>query len=259
MNHKEKIQKFGFTVIRKAFDVSSCKRLKEVVLDYFTDTNGQLMKNTTKNYRDGKQCTAPLAFNNPELQELNIVFNNEKLNNALNLITDNKLMFLHHSDAHVDTLAGKGWHTDAINNSDGRQGKRWKDMFITKDIWTEIDKEKYCIIRAAFYLQAHTDDQNGLFVIAGSHNNSKIQKEVYVKTELGDVILFDARLKHRGGSNVMKGNKRTALFWGMGRDNIFSREHTKAAIARQTYQLGIDDYKINHNLKQILDKNKIGY
>ena len=95
--------------------------------------------------------------------------------------------------------------------------------------------------------------------MAGSHNKGNIQKEMYIETKIGDVILFDARLQHRGGSTVKKGNNRAAIFWGMGKDNIFSREHIKAAIARQIYQLGIDEYVINHRLKKILDNNKIGY
>ncbi|QDP62152.1 MAG: hypothetical protein GOVbin1807_151 [Prokaryotic dsDNA virus sp.] len=259
MNFKEKFDKFGFLVLRKAFDVEACKVLKETILEYFTNEQGQLLKNTTKNYRDGKQCTAPMAFNNVELYKLNTIFNNKKLNDTLNDITGNKLMFLHHSDAHVDTVAGKGWHTDAINNSDGRQGRRWKDMYITKDFWSIQDKEKYCVIRIALYLQQHTDDKNGLFVRAGSHNKGKIQKELYVKTNLGDVILFDARLQHRGGSTVRKGDKRAAIFWAMGRDNVFSHEHANAAIARQIHQLGIHEYIMNMQVKKILDKNNIGY
>lgn len=259
MNFKKYIEKFGFVVLREAFDIETSLKLKKTILNYFTDENGQLLKNTTKNYRDGKQCTAPMAFNNPELHQLNEIFNNIKLNKVLNEITGDKLMFLHHSDAHVDTVAGKGWHTDAINNSDGRQGKRWKDMYITKDIWSEHDGEKYCVVRAAFYLQDHEKDQNGLFVVAGSHLKNMPQKEIYVKTKLGDVILFDARLKHRGGSSVRRGNNRAAIFWGMGRDNIFSREHVQAAIARQTYQLDIEKYTISSELKKILNKNKIGY
>ncbi len=259
MNFKEKFDKFGFLVIRDAFDPKLCTEFKEKIVEYFTDKNGNLLKNTMKNYRDGKQCAASMAFNNPELQCLHEIFNNENLNTVLNDLTENKLLFLHHSDAHVDTVAGKGWHNDAINNSDGRQGKRWKDDYITKDYWSVQEEEKYCVIRAAFYLQEHYTNQDGLFVVAGSHFKNNFNKEMYVKTNLGDVILFDARLKHRGSSNVKKGNKRTAVFWAMGKDNVFSHEHTRAALARQTYQLGINDYKINEKLKLILEKNNIGY
>lgn len=58
---------------------------------------------------------------------------------------------------------------------------------------------------------------------------------------------------------MRRGNNRAAIFWGMGRDNIFSREHVQAAIARQTYQLDIEKYTISSELKKILNKNKIGY
>ena len=259
MNYKEKFEKFGFVVLRQVFDEECCSELKSVLLEYFTDDNGNLLKNTTKNYRDGKQCTAPMAFNVPELEKTHVIFENQKLNNVLNEITDNKLLFLHHSDAHIDTVAGKGWHSDSINNSDGRQGRRWKDMYVENDFWSQVDGEKYCVIRLAFYLQEHSSNQDGLFVVAGSHLKNGLTHEMYVKTNLGDVILFDARLQHRGGSNVRKGNKRSAIFWGMGRDNVFSQEHSKAAIARQIYQLDDDEYLMNQNLKQVLQKNNIGY
>jgi hypothetical protein len=185
----DKFKKFGFVVVRDAFDPTTCLGLKSSILDYFTNDEGLLLKNTTKNYRDGKQCTAPMAFNNPDLAKLQLIFYNNKLTETLKVLTGNKLVFLHHSDAHVDTVAGKGWHTDAINNSDGRAGKRWKDTYITKDYWTEVDGENYCVIRAAFYLQDHYHDDGGLFVVAGSHNpNSKFNKELYVKTKIGDVV-----------------------------------------------------------------------
>jgi len=259
MNYKEKFEKFGFVVLREAFDKESCETLKDSILQFFTNEDGQLLKNTTKNYRDGKQCTAPLAFNTKELKTTHIIFENKKLNQVLREITDDKLFFLHHSDAHVDTVAGKGWHSDSINNSDGRNGKRWKDMYVKNDFWSEVDGEKYCVIRLAFYLQEHCDNNDGLFVLAGSHNRSKFTKELYVKTKVGDVILFDARLQHRGGNNVRKGNKRTAIFWAMGRDNIFSHEHKDAAIARQKFQLGVDSYTIDDDLKSVLEKNNIGF
>ena len=259
MNYKEKFEKFGFIVLRDVFDIEACNDLKKTVVDFFTDEAGQLLSNTTKNYRDGKQCTAPHAFNTKGLEKTHIIFENEKLNCVLREITDDKLMFLHHSDAHVDTLAGKGWHTDAINNSDGRQGKKWKDDYVTKDYWSVVDGEKYCVIRLAFYLQEHHNNSDGLFVVAGSHIKNQLTKELYIKTKLGDVILFDARLQHRGNNNVKRGNKRAAIFWAMGRDNIFSQEHMAAAIARQKFQLDIESYEISKSLKMKLENNGILY
>ena len=256
----EKYDKFGFYVIRNAFTIEKCYSIKKHIINHFTDSEGKLTKNLNKNYRNGDQAISPMAFNlDYNLDLCEAIFKNKKINNAINLITKEKTIFLHHSDIHVDTVAGKGWDTDAMNNSNGRDGKNWKDMFITRDVNSMINNEKYCVIRAAFYLQDHTEDGGGLFVIAGSHNNSKIQKEIYVKTGLGDVILFDARLKHRGGSVVKKGNNRAAVFWAMGRENVFSKEHSQAAIARQIYQLGLEEYKMNEKLKIILNNNNIGY
>ena len=78
MNLKKKFEKFGFVVLRNAFSNKECIELKKTILHYFTDDGGHLMKNTTKNYRDGKQCTAPMAFNNCELENLLVVFENKE-------------------------------------------------------------------------------------------------------------------------------------------------------------------------------------
>ena len=184
MEYKEKFNKFGFLILRDVFDKSLCIQMKKDILNYFTDEEGRLLKNTLKNYRDGKQCAASLAFNNVELESLHQIFENKKLNNVLNKITEDKLMFLNHSDAHVDTVAGKGWHTDAINNSNGRSGNNWKDMFVKHDFWDCVGNEKYCVIRAAFYLQDHTENYDGLHVVAGSHLLNGNTKEIYLKTTL---------------------------------------------------------------------------
>ena len=84
--------------------------------------------------------------------------------------------------------------------------------------------------------------------------------ELYAKTKIGDVIIFDARLYHSGGSsNISKKNYRTAIFYNAGKNNVFSREHHHGALARQKYQLELDSYTISDELKEILSKNNIKY
>jgi ectoine hydroxylase-related dioxygenase (phytanoyl-CoA dioxygenase family) len=260
-NIKKQFEKFGFCIVRKAFSEQECYEYKEKIIDFFSDKNGNLINNLNKNYRDGKEPTRPMAFNDDNFSFLYPIFQNQKLINTFNNLTNNSLMFLHHSDVHVDTVAGKGWHRDCINNSSGRNSVNWKDKFITKNYWDTSIDEKYNVIRAALYLQDHSKNNNGLHIIAGSHLLDNNYKEMYIPTKLGDVILFDARLKHKGGPDVEKGNYRTAIFWAMGEDNIFSHEHKNASIARQLYQRGEEekDYNLNKNLKTVLNEGRIGF
>lgn len=251
IDYKEKFNKFGFLILRNVFDQKQCETFKKEILKFYFGEENKSFNYYAPNYRDGKQTVCPLAFNFEKLQSLLTIFDNIQLNKVLKELTDNKLLFLHHSDAHVDTVAGKGWHRDTdwqLKNHDNKI-----------NIWDDKDNEKYCVIRIALYLQDHHLDTNGLYIRAGSHKKEGPSKEFYAKTRTGDVILFDSRLYHKGGHSGRKKDYRAAIYWAMGRDNIFSHQHIEAQLQRQKRQLGIEDYEINHELKKRLIKNGIGF
>ncbi len=261
--HKSNLNKFGFTVIRNCFDKDTILEYKEKIVEYFSDENGNLVRNLNKNYRDGKEPTKPLALMDEYFDFLHTLFEDNNLMQVLKYVTDDKLKYCHHFDVHVDTVAGKGWHRDSLNNSEGRMAPNWKDLYAKSDFWSSQGGEYYQVYRVAIYCQDHVENEDGLFLMANSHSHDPIDsakvRDLYVKTKVGDVIVFDARCMHRGGHKVVKGNYRSAIFFAMGKDNIFTDEHTAGALARQKYQNEIEDYNISDTLKKCLSENNIGH
>ena len=262
--HKLNIQKFGFTIIRDCFSEDQILEYKKTIVDYFIDDNGGLTNNLNKNYRDGTEATRPLALADKHFSPLYTLFEDNVLMKTLKYLTDDKLKYGHQVDVHVDTVAGKGWHRDSLNNSTGRVAPNWKDLYAKTNFWDTVEDESYQMYRIAIYCQDHVENNDGLFVMANSHSHDPVNRskvaELYAKTKIGDVIVFDARMMHRGGAtNIKKGNYRTAIFFNMGRDNVFTDEHIKGAVARQKYQLGLKSYEIDPDLVEVLKLQGIGY
>ena len=225
--HQNSIEKFGFTIIRNCFPPEQIQEYKKTIVDYFSDESGNLTKNLNKNYRDGKEATRPLALADKHFDPLHTLFEDYDLIKLLRHLTDGELVYGHQVDVHVDTVAGKGWHRDSLNNSEGRMAPNWKDLYAKTDFWETVDGESYQMYRIALYGQDHVDNQDGLFVMANSHSHDPVDyrkaPQIYAKTKVGDVIVFDARMYHRGGNRVNRGDHRTAIFFNMGKDNIFTR------------------------------------
>lgn len=250
-NYKDNFNKFGFLVLRDVFTKEQCDDFKSSIVKFYFGENGESRNYYAPNYRNGKETVCPLAFNFTELEDLLDIFDNQKLIDTMKDLAGNKLMYLHHSDAHIDTVAGKGWHRDTDWQSSNFSNK--------VDLWEKQGDEEYCVIRVALYLQDHNLDQNGLFVDAGSHKKEGPTQKLYVKTKAGDVILFDSRLRHKGGHSGRRNDNRAAIYWAMGRDNVFSHQHIEAQLKRQINQLDLEKYEISENLKKRLEQNEIGY
>lgn len=61
------------------------------------------------------------------------------------------------------------------------------------------------VYKVAIYLQDHTNNLAGLKVKPGSHKiaSTEVGEELYLKTRVGDVIIFDVRLTHSGQSDIL--------------------------------------------------------
>jgi hypothetical protein len=83
-----------------------------------------------------------------------------------------------------------GWHKD-----DGLQVM--EGGYFGQPMYDNPDCRVYKI---ALYLQDHFDNLGGLTVRKGSHHFPSIDEgeEVYLKTRVGDIIVFDVRLTHTG-------------------------------------------------------------
>ena len=80
-------------------------------------------------------------------------------------------------------------------------------------------------------------------------------EEYYVGTEPGDIILFDARIKHMGGRY---NGERPTVYAAIGKDNEQSKLHAEGAIDRQSKQ-NQQEYSLQNYVKEKLDSLGIVY
>ena len=86
----------------------------------------------------------------------------------------------------------------------------------------------------------------------GSHLNSSLNEERYLKTKAGDLIIFDCTLQHKGG--VYK-DDRFAFFTALGLDNQYSELHAKGVLHRYAKQ-NKSSYVLQDYVKQKMEQLK---
>ena len=79
---------------------------------------------------------------------------------------------------------------------------------------------------------------------------------VDIKSNAGDVIVFDARLYHRG--NALDTKDRASIFLRMGCENMHGIIHAKGAIERQKRQTR-KRYTITNSMIKCLEENGIRF
>ena len=139
-----------------------------------------------------------------------------------------------HNDIGINRIVN--WHKDTLNN-------QYK-IYQTKNIWSEYNGEKHEIYKVLIYLQDHRFDNNGLTLIEGSHliPEIKIDNPKTINNKIGDIIIFDQRITHRGQLNMNNtinntiNNNRILISIGFGKNNIFTKEFEEGTIKRQNDQ-----------------------
>ena len=66
---------------------------------------------------------------------------------------------------------------------------------------------------------------------------------MHLKSNIGDVIIFDQRITHRGQEHQNNLNDRILISIGFGKNNIFTKEFEEGTIRRQ--------YDQNRNIQKI--------
>lgn len=154
-----------------------------------------------------------------------------------------------------------GWHMDTVEQlTGGQHQKEGAGLFKGYRIphatssWSQLPRreesvpsvrESHQIFSVAVYLQDHTRSDlqdRGLHVIAGTHasqaahyastlNQSESQPVRMLQPRLGDVVVFDSRLRHRSqeqrhtshtSHRALTHDHHTVVAMSYGRDNLFS-------------------------------------
>lgn len=218
MNYKKELEENGYFILKNIFTESEINNYKQIILKY--------IKNK-KTITNAGGITIPDFIKNKDLEEVSSIKDNEKINEVLKNIFDNNYRFCSHNDIGINRIVG--WHKDKLN---GKYSK-----YETKDIWSIHNNEKHEIVKVLIYLQDHTNNNDGLKVVPKSHLNReiKIKNNILLQPQIGDVIIFDQRLTHRGMEKQIK-EKRILVSFGYGKNNIFTDNFEKGTILRQNEQ-----------------------
>ena len=140
-----------------------------------------------------------------------------------------------HSDVGVNRQVF--WHKDLLCD-------KWAEHQKT-DPWTKSpDGSPYGVLKVSLYLQDHSLDSDGLFVIPGSHRRLSSKRgtlavpkdaSITLNPGSGDIVIIDQRITHRGPLEVdIRCEADRLLFsFSIGEDNVFSDAHEMGSILRQ--------------------------
>jgi hypothetical protein len=136
--------------------------------------------------------------------------------------------FCAHNDIGVSRSVG--WHKDRLNNEYRR--------FETLDVWSPHEGETHEIVKVLIYLQDHTDNDDGLKVVPGSHLVRGLETKgwIQLRPALGDVVVFDQRITHRGMARRAAA-PRILVSYGFGKTNMFTDNFERGTRERQRDQV----------------------
>ena len=240
--HINNLKVHGVTIVESAISPEQTETYRNLILDYFAD--GQ---NRCAGYGDGTQTIKSDAVNHPYFRTFLDIFDSKVLMDVINGVTDNTPRWAHHSDIHLNFEGAKRYHSDA-------QLHHIPD----ENYPVAFNHDDYNVYRIATYLQDHQEDEGGLFVFPGSHiNPDGDHEEYYLGTAPGDIVIFDTRLYHRGGTYS---GERCVMFGpAVGKDNKWTKLHARGAIARQIKQNQQDEYIIQDFVKEKLTSLNIKF
>ena len=221
MNYKQLIDTQGYFILKNIFSEKEINDFKSDILEY-TKSN--------KTIKNASGITIPDFIKKSSLVRVSKIKENQKINTVLHEIFGENYRFCEHNDIGINRIVG--WHKDKLN---GLYAK-----YETVDIWSEHKGEKHEIVKVLTYLEDHTNDDDGLKIVPSSHIKRKINSNGFIqlRPSLGDVIIFDQRITHRGMTRQVK-NPRILVSFGFGKNNIFTDNFEKGTVIRQNKQNNI--------------------
>ena len=221
MDSKEFYDKNGYIILKNIFSEKQIDEYKQEILLY--------IKNN-KTIKNAGGITIPDFIKQSTLSKTALIKENTQINNKLQELLGSNYRFCSHNDIGINRVVG--WHKDKLN---GEVSK-----YETVDIWSEYNGQKHEIVKVLIYLQDHSNNNDGLKIVLRSQKNKKIDTKGWIQLNpsLGDVIIFDQRITHRGMNKPVK-NRRILISFGFGKNNIFTDNFEKGTIIRQNKQNNI--------------------
>lgn len=205
----------GYTILKGVYTAEEIRAAKEGVLAY----SGPLLDNANGRF-------LPNFIDRPELAAAAALKNSPAIIAALDVYYGGQpYHFCGHSDVAINRVVS-GWHKDVLNGPYARYQRG--------DPWSP----DYKILKLGIYLQDHSGNNDALQVVPGSHLRRDIGTAgaIRLRPALGDAILFDQRITHRGMEHQVAGI-RIMLSFGFGADNEHTAGFEEGTQARQRDQL----------------------
>ena len=199
---------------------------KEELLECKNEVNKYIRENKTLNNAGG--ITIPDFIKKSGLKRTTGLKDNSKIHEALKeIFKGDDYRFCSHNDIGINRVVG--WHKDKLN---GEVSK-----YETVNIWNEYKGERHEIVKVLIYLEGHSNNNDGLKLVPGSHLNPRINPKgnIQLRPNIGDVIIFDQRITHRGMDKQVR-YPRILVSFGFGKNNIFTDNFEKGTIIRQNKQ-----------------------
>ena len=214
---KEKLRSDGFIVYKNLLKKEEIDNLRSFIIKYLKEGNG---------FKNAGGYAKPDWVNDKKCESIMWLLNDKRIDKILKESIGEDYIFLEHNDIHMDRIVG--WHKDRLSGA----GKKYEKH----NPWSIVDGEKQQIYKLNIYLQDHSGDGHALAVKEKTHlNENNNGKEIVLKPEIGDVVLFDQRMTHRGQVKKYK-EPRLLISLGYGIPNIFAEEFKRGTMARQNHQ-----------------------
>lgn len=218
-SYRERIHEEGYIILDNVFTKEQLALYRDSIVEY-TETHEKLM--------NSGGITIPDFIRHESLSDVASMKDNEKIHRALqDIFGCDDYRFCAHNDIGINRVVG--WHKDKLN---GNYSK-----YETIPIWSEKNGEKHEILKVLTYLEDHSDNDDGLKLVPGSHLHSNIDTTGWIQLhpKMGDVIIFDQRITHRGMIKQVC-STRILVSFGFGKNNIFTDNFEEGTIARQNAQ-----------------------
>jgi hypothetical protein len=173
-NLRENLSSFGYVKIKKFIDINTINTLRSECEKCLTKSGINV---GTTSYLPAVSILSEVVSNfilSPQISNL-----------LYSLFPENIYHFTGHSDAHKNMQSF--WHKD----DGGDKGRKYFGVI-------PYNKDECRILKVALYLQDQRD-ASSLVVKKKSHRYSSLSKgDIHgISTEVGDLVVFDARLTHR--------------------------------------------------------------
>lgn len=214
----------GYIIIKKFYTIDEIIKMRKIILYNMKVRKNMLILGSNNS------GSKPNFLNDTNYSSLIPLLKLNDIHKIMSDVFNAPFHLCFHNDIGLNRIVN--WHKDTLNN----QYKHYQKT----DIWSEYEGEKHEIYKFLIYLEDHSFDNNGLCLIEESHLERNINinydKQKYMHNQIGDIIIFDQRITHRGQQNNLGKIDRILISIGFGKNNIFTKEFEEGTIKRQNDQ-----------------------